>query len=828
MIRKVLNLILFSNVLLLLLIVPSLTHAGVLTVDTVWKGEVALTEDILVPAGVTLTIAPGTVIKVSDAESSKTDPEFFSPLVEITVRGRLKADGGPGKPVTFMAAKEQKPGVWAGIIIDGGTVSLRACSIDSAETAVHLLRGSLDLNDSTLNGNHYGVVLQGQVASVRGSGNRITENDYGLVAYKGSPQAKDLAEATGNRKKDVLVIPRPEYKRAAEPSSRGGEPLLSRRYGDAVLTGETVWRERVEVNGIVRVPEGSRLVILPGTVVEFGYKDTNHDGIGENGLLIQGVIVAKGTPSGPIVFRAAGKKGRRGGWDAINIMNSAGAWNLIEYCRIEDAYRGLHFHFSRVAITDSVFTDCYRGIQFQESTSLLRGNILFGNKSAVQGRDSKVTLSNNRVSGNFQGINLFRVNLVARNNRIVGNDKDGMRIREGATVFEENVIDGNRYGLLVMDAFFGAFARNCISNNGETGFSLKNADNMEITGNFIAGNGMNGMNLQEARGHISDNLISDNGERGVGIQSFAGILEGNNFSANGLYAVDLEGSADVSAPRNWWGENGPDKVIHDKKDDATKGRVDRGEPAGAPFLFPWPLGAIETSVTWRGDIAVNKTITVETGGTLTLAPRTRAFFAERAGLSVHGRIIANGGRDGRILFSSTLKKAASWDEILLEHADGSSFSNCIIEYATWGLHSHFTRLSVKDSLFRHNTGGVRFRSGPVEIRGSLFTGNEVGIRDFRGNATIAENVITGNGTGIFVREKGGMISVRGNNIFANRDYNVRVGDFNDEDVDARDNWWGDGNPGATILDGREEPGIGIVKYEPYLRKPADLGWLEAQ
>jgi hypothetical protein len=309
----------------------------------------------------------------------------------------------------------------------------------------------------------------------------------------------------------------------------------------------------------------------------------------------------------------------------------------------------------------------------------------------------------------------------------------------------------------------------------------------------------------------------------VGIQSFAGTLEENNFSGNGLYAVDLEGSADVMASRNWWGGEEPDKVIFDKKDDAAKGSVDHGAQAAAPFLFTWPLAVIDTDLVWRGNIAIGRTVTVAAGATLTLAPATRALFAENAGLSVYGRIIANGERDRRIIFSSmTRKEPASWNEILLEHADGSTFSNCIIEYATWGLHSHFTRLDVRDSLFRHNDGGIRFRSGPLEIRGSLFTNNGIGIRDFRGNAEITGNVITGNGTGIFVREKGSGLSIRGNNLFANTDYNVRVGDFNDEDVDARENWWGAGDPGATIFDGRQEPGIGIVRYEPSLKEPERL------
>ena len=84
---------------------------------------------------------------------------------------------------------------------------------------------------------------------------------------------------------------------------------------------------------------------------------------------------------------------------------------------------------------------------------------------------------------------------------------------------------------------------------------------------------------------------------------------------------------------------------------------------------------------------------------------------------------------------------------------------------------------------------------------------------------ITENVITWNEIGVFIKEKGGSVAINRNNFIHNTNYNMRVGDSNDEDVDARRNWWGAGDPGETIFDGRMEPGIGKVYYEPYLREP---------
>ncbi|UFS70321.1 right-handed parallel beta-helix repeat-containing protein [Geomonas sp. RF6] len=810
------RLLVFIAVSLLLQLIPLTAHARVLTSDTTWKGEVIVEEDILVPDGVTLTIAPGTTVKVGAAESSKTDPEYLSPLTEITVRGVLRAEGDERHPILFQAGGERKESAWAGIIVDGGESRLAACRIESAESGVYLLRGRLRIDGSTVTGNRYGIVLQGRESTASGARNSAIGNDYGLLLLSGAPRPKGLVELRGNRKKDefsaaerggaVTAVKNPPQRQPRKESAD------VRVYHDEVLAGETVWRGMVRVDGTLRVPQGSRLVILPGTTVEFTFRDTNGDGIGENGLLVQGIVVAKGSAASPILFRGADRS-RRGSWDSINIMNSAGPWNLFEHCIIEDAYRGLHFHFSRVALTDSEISNCYRAVQFQEATVIVRGNRFFGNKSAVQGRDSDLSFDENSVSENQQGANFLRVRLKARGNRIMRNVREGIRIREGATVFEENLVEENRFGILVQDASFPSFERNAISNNLEIGASIKNGDNLLISGNFISGNGINGVNLNEVRGAISGNLVSDNGERGIGIQSFSGTIEGNNFAANGLCAIDPEGKGEVAAPRNWWG--GSDARSSICTAPASAGTVLASAPASQPLLFPWPLSFVPRETTWRGTLSVAGKVAVPTGSSLTVTRGTTVGFGAGGGLSVTGRIVAAGDAATPVLFTSAgRKEGGAWDEILLEHADGSSFTGCVFEYAGWGVHSHFTKLSIKDSLFHGNDGGMRFRSGPVTISGSVFTENGIGVRSFRGNAVISGNVFTGNGVGIFVREKGSGLQVEGNNLSGNADYNMRLGDFNNEDVAAPGNWWGSAEPAESIYDAGREPGIGTVRYQP--------------
>lgn len=803
-----------------LLLLPAQGFCKVITSDTVWSGEVSVDNDILVPEGVTLTISPGTTVRMSASESTKTDPEFISPLNEIMVRGRLIANGIPASPVTFVSEDEKKS-AWAGIIIDGGSVILHSSVVQGAESGIDIIKGSVTMIDSFLIKNRYGLVVQGPNSTTRIETTEVRDNDYGVLLVNGAEiQSKDLV-LKDNRKKDRYSATAKKYPATvAGYTHKEKKAEISRIYRDEALLGLTIWQGRIEVNGVVRVPDNSRLVILPGTTVEFRRRDSNNDGIGENGLLIQGAIVAKGTKENPIVFRSAEKQRKMGDWDSINIMNSDKARNLIEHCRIEDGYRGLHFHYSNVEVAESVVQNNYRGIQFQESTVEISRTRFYENKSAVQARDSEIVFNDNVVDRNYSGMNLLRNSLTLKGNSIRNNFREGLRVREGTPLVERNLIDGNRYGMMVVDTVYGLFDHNAVSHNLESGITLKGTDNIELTGNIVQGNGLNGISIQDSSAVIRSNLISDNGERGIGVLSFQGVITGNNILNNGLYNLGIDGGTDVKVSMNWWGEGDLKKTIFDKDNDPSKGRAEYMPVLNAPVVITWPLENIVSDTHWHGDILIEKSVAVATGTDLVIAPKTRVFFSKGTGLVIKGKITAKGDKKGLIAFLPRKDAdAVQWDEILLDHAIGSIFTHCSFENATWALHSHFTDLKVENCSFLRNSGGLRFTSGPIEVRRSLFSENEIGIRAFRGNALFTENIIANNRVGIFVREKGGGLTINRNNIFANSEFNIRIGDFNDEDVNAKDNWWGEGSPADSILDGRTDPGIGIVIFEPYSKQP---------
>lgn len=836
--------LLIISIALILLYSPMPSSAEVLRNDTDWRDEVTLHEDILVPEGVTLTVHEGTKVHIMLSESTKADPEYFSPLTEITVRGKMNIKGKDGAPVLLHVQGEGSSARWAGIIIDGGSVNIRNGVIENAETGIAVFDGSLNLIETTLRKNRYGIVLYARGVSVSLEKTLITENDYGILEFDGITVDYKGSSVLGNRKTDRYILGDERGVSAGEAGNgtrivrsdrscrnkngdlrreyRPGEMGRSRVYGDETLLFDTVWRGIVRINGLIRVPDGVRLIITPGTVVEFSRRDTNGDGIGENGIMLQGNLIAKGTRDRPILFRSSENSRGKGDWDAINIMNSDGPQNLVEFVQIENAYRGLHFHFSHVMVNQSILRDNYRAIQFQESIVEMKGNVIYDNKSAIKARDSEVLFAGNYILGNYNGVNFFRIDLTAVRNMIIQNMNEGIKIREGRSIVHENLISCNRFGLMMNDSFYGSYTGNVVSHNHETGIAMKDSDNILIRNNFIQSSGVNGLSILSSGAVVRGNHISRNGERGIGIRSFAGTITENSIVKNGLYALDNEGDSDVMATMNWWGGE-PEKAVYDREDDHELGRVISSPTLGKPSDFRWPLKQVRTDVTWSEGILIEDRVFFFGHSLLRILPGAKIMFSKGAGIYIsESRVIAEGEPDKRILFTIRNDRGGNWDEILLEHSDGSIFSYCDFEHASWALHSHFTDLKISHSRFRRNTGGMRYRSGPVLITNSLFSGNSTGMRAFRADARVMNNAIMNNEIGVFVREMGAGLILRGNNISANSRYNIRVGDFNTEDIDARENWWGPGDPSEGIFDGRREPGVGKVIYEPYLKDPVKV------
>jgi hypothetical protein len=710
---------------------------------------------------------------------------------------------------------------WAGIIIDSGAAEITWSTITEAEAALTVKHGSLTAEKVTLTQNRYGLIILGEDSSVTLAGSKVEKNDYGLFLLNGAQLTRLDSAISGNSKKDEFTdgfassLPTRSYSLE--------DKVTTQVYKDDALLGVTVWQGRILVEGVVRLPPDAQLIIMPGTVVEFSKRDTNNDGIGENGLRIQGRFIAKGTSSAPIIFRSAEEAPAMGDWDSINILGSDLSQNLIEFNQIQDAYRGMHFHYSNVAVTNSIMTNNYRGAQFQESVVTMSRNIFYGNKSGVQARDSEVVFKHNEVINNLNGANFFRLDLNAHHNIFANNEQDGLRIREGATQIKNNQMFDNRFGLLVADANYADVQRNFLGANFEAGLALRNSDHIRISENAIQKNGINGIIIRESRGIISGNSIAANGERGIAIISYRGLISQNNIFANGLYGIGLEGITDIEAQENWWDDSDLIREIYDSSDDAGLGTVRHKPKSHEPYPFTWFWKEIPVDAVWGGIINIPEKVTVTQSATLQVRPGSTVRFGSGVGLEILGSIKSNGSKDNRITYTSLEgKEPGYWDEINLYQAGESSFVHSDFSYGTWGIHSHFTSLKISGCRFTDNEGGIRFRSGPLEVSESVFMKNRIGIRSFMGVAEINRNEITENEIGIFVRQKGSGLAIHYNNIYANERYAMRLGDFNREEVDARHNWWGGDELQKVIFDQADESYIGPVLYDPVLSDRMDI------
>ncbi len=161
--------------------------SGVLTGETVLQGEYLLVSDLLIPKGSRLIIKSGSSIYVRRAEVTKIDPEFLSSMTELLIRGSIQIEGTPAAPVRFFP--EQKTTLadpaWAGILLDNAEASsIRYSQISGAETGLLMIDAEVDLSDSRLEMNRYGVVIQS--GSPLLERNLISNGEGGLFIWQGA------------------------------------------------------------------------------------------------------------------------------------------------------------------------------------------------------------------------------------------------------------------------------------------------------------------------------------------------------------------------------------------------------------------------------------------------------------------------------------------------------------------------------------------------------------------------------------------------------------------------------------------------------------------
>ena len=181
--------------------------AGILVEDRVLAGEVVLAADLLVPAGRTLTIRPGTRIYVVPSKSTKIDPEWLSSGTELLVRGRLLVEGTEEEPVAFLPTEipEGEEVGWAGILLDKAEPSrLAHVHIRQAESGVLCIATAPEIRAGRIEGCRYGIIAQEKSAPLI-SGCRVENGEGGVFCWRGSNPHLQHSRIAGNAEEGLFV-----------------------------------------------------------------------------------------------------------------------------------------------------------------------------------------------------------------------------------------------------------------------------------------------------------------------------------------------------------------------------------------------------------------------------------------------------------------------------------------------------------------------------------------------------------------------------------------------------------------------------------------------
>lgn len=102
---------------------PQVTELSKQTIDrdTTWSGTIIISGDIYIPPEVTLTVAPGTIVKFKKIDANSDQNLFhadspYYPEAELIIRGKLIARGTPKKQIVFTSAEMRpNPADWGAI-----------------------------------------------------------------------------------------------------------------------------------------------------------------------------------------------------------------------------------------------------------------------------------------------------------------------------------------------------------------------------------------------------------------------------------------------------------------------------------------------------------------------------------------------------------------------------------------------------------------------------------------------------------------------------------------------------------------------------------------
>ena len=244
---------------------------GELFGDHVWQGEVLVGGDVTLPAGATLTILPGTVVRflpADDSPGNRSEHPYFSGS-ELNIEGTLLAIGKPAAPIVFAALNDaDPPGSWGAVnFAEGSQGTVRYCIFRQADSAIHSRDARLEVDKSLFERNLVGIRFHSSF--IRVTNNLLRNNDTGMRFHYGLPRVSfNIFE--GNRV-NLFVTAHPSFylfENNFFGNSSEYQVVLGEEVPEDVTLGGNAWAETNADAVLERIFDGRRSPHLGKVEVE--------------------------------------------------------------------------------------------------------------------------------------------------------------------------------------------------------------------------------------------------------------------------------------------------------------------------------------------------------------------------------------------------------------------------------------------------------------------------------------------------------------------------------------------------------------------------------
>ncbi|OJT22920.1 hypothetical protein BO221_18645 [Archangium sp. Cb G35] len=750
----------------------STSLAGTLHENTTLSGALTLTGDLTVPAGVTVTLAPGTTFTAAATDAMRSGVDATA--VEVLVRGTLTALGTGSSPVTF---KGSSTGFdkWRGVHVQAGTTSVlsgvlirdasygfqvtgsgTSATLTSStltgnstgayvsssgtlamdHTVVHansdgvfVGSGTANLNYVTLaNNSSYGVYLGGTGHNLTLRNSIVTSNYYGVyrsTSHTGT-SAITYSDLWGNSSSDTFNV-------ILGTGTFSANPLFAA--SSFRITSYSPARKAAS--------DGSSDI---GALAYSGDASTSLAGTLHEDTTLSGALTLTGdltVPTGVTVTLAPGTTFTAASSDSMRSGVDATAVEVL----VRGTLTALGTGSSPVTFKgSSTGFDKWRGVHVQAGTTSVLSGVLIRDASygfQVSGSGTTATLTSSTLTGNSTGAHVGSSGTLAMDHTVVHANSDGVFVGSGTANLN--------YVTLANNSSYGVYL-------GGTGHNLT-LRNSIVTGNAYG--------VYRSTSHTGTSAVTYSDLWGNSSRDFSSVgLGTGTFFANPLFAASSFRPTSYSPARKA----------------ASDGISDIGAFPYSGDPTPFLAGTLHEDTTLSGALTLAGDLTVPAGVTLTLVPGTTftaaATDAMRSGLdgilvevNVRGTLQALGTDSSPVTFKGSSAGFDKWRGVHVQAGTTSVLSGVLIRDASFGIQvagSGTTATLTSSTLTGNSTGAYVGPSGTLDMDHTVAHANVYGVFVSTGTANLTYVTLSNNTDyGVYLGGTGHNLTLRNSIVTGN-------------------------------------------------------------